>query len=165
MAVFPKHTFRRTDIWREGTWIDLWSVVHVLSGTLVGFGFYFLHFTIVVSCVLALCSFVAYEIWESIEKIEELLTNRFTDIVFGMTGYLLITFVLAPRLSRVSVIGAFAFLFIVDVVMSTFGWRASQKAAVLEKRLRTKYAKQGAWLSHHSGRLRARYIHYKRPSK
>ena len=24
--------FVRSDIWREGQWLDLWSVVHLLSG-------------------------------------------------------------------------------------------------------------------------------------
>lgn len=34
----------RTDIWREGKYLDLWSVPHVLSGISVALGLYILGF-------------------------------------------------------------------------------------------------------------------------
>ena len=61
--------FARTDIWREGTWLDLWSVVHFLSGSSIGLGFYFLHFGKAASLVLALLSLISYEMWEVIVQL------------------------------------------------------------------------------------------------
>ena len=164
MDIRSKFSFHRTDIWREGVWIDLWSVVHILSGTVVGFCLYLFHFDAVVSAVLALVAFTGYELWEAMEQIEEFLTNRFSDVVCGMAGYLFVMYILAPYVSRVLFFVSFAVLFVVDIVMSTYGWRASQKAADLEKRLRAKYERQRAWFTKHGGRLKERYMPRKKVS-
>lgn len=131
--------FDRTDIWREGKWLDLWSVVHFLSGISVGFSFYFLHFGSFASVVLALVSLTAYEMWEVIVKIEETPTNRFMDVVTGMTSFLPTYFLLVPRLVFSQVIEVFALVLAVNVALSIVGWRASQKAIELQKRMRVRY--------------------------
>lgn len=129
---------RRTDIWREGKWLDLWSVVHLLSGASVGFVLYFFHFGTVASIILALFSFISYEMWEIIVKIEETPTNRFMDVVVGMVSFLP-TFFLAPFLSETHFITVFGIVLTANVVMGVFGWIASHKAAPFEERLREKY--------------------------
>lgn len=129
---------RRTDIWREGKWLDLWSVVHLLSGASVGFVLYFLHFGATASIMLALFSFISYEMWEIIVKIEETPTNRFMDVVVGMVSFLP-TFFLAPLLSDASLFIVFGMVLTANIIMGVFGWIASHKAAPLEERLREKY--------------------------
>jgi hypothetical protein len=158
-------TFERTDIWREGKWLDLWSVVHFLSGTSIGLGFYFLHFGSFASVALALLSLISYEMWEAMVRIEETPMNRFMDVVVGMTGYLPAFFLLAPGLSEATLILTFGLVFFVDVVMSAFGWRASRKAAELEKRMREQYAIQRASLLRRSAQLREKYLPRKKPPK
>jgi hypothetical protein len=145
--------FVRTDIWREGQWLDLWSVVHLLSGTSIGLGIFFLHFTPLASVLLTLVSLVAYEMWETIVKIEETPANRVMDVVVGMASFLPAYFFLAPALSTSTLILVFGIVCTVNVVMSIFGWYASQKAAVLEKRVREKYATQRAKFAGKKGRL------------
>lgn len=153
--------FVRTDIWREGEWLDLWSVVHFLSGMSVGFGFYFLQFDARASVLLALVSFSAYEMWEALAKIEETPANRFMDIVVGMVSFLPTYFLLAPSLSKTEFIPVFGFVFITNIAMAALGWRASQKAAVLKESLRKKYAVQRALLLKREARLRKRFQHPK----
>jgi hypothetical protein len=148
--------FERTDIWREGKWLDLWSVVHFLSGISVGFVLFLAHFSALASVVIALLSFISYEMWEAMVRIEEMPTNRFMDVVVGMAGFLPVFFVVAPRLSVNSLPG-FGLVLTMDIVMSIFGWRASQKAAALEARMRARYARERVRLLRQRSKLRDRF--------
>lgn len=143
-----KHDNRitRTDIWREGKWLDLWSVVHLLSGISIGLSFYFLHLGIFFSILFALLLMISYELWEIVEQIKETPTNRFMDVIVGMAGFLPAFFILAPPLSTPLLILVFGFIFVANVILSIFGWRASQKAAALQERLRAQFAIQRARL-------------------
>ncbi len=132
--------FIRTDIWREGKWLDLWSVVHFLSGISIGLGFYFLHFGVFASVVLALLSLISYEMWEMLVQIEEASTNRFMDVVVGIASFLPTFFLLAPLLPGALFIPVFILVLTANVSMSIFGWHASQKAAALSKRVRARFA-------------------------
>jgi hypothetical protein len=131
--------YDRTDVWREGKWLDLWSVVHFLSGTSVGLGFYFLHFGALASVVLALVCLTAYEMWEVIVQIEEKPTNRFMDVVVGMASFVPAFFLVAPRLSFAQLVEAFALVLAVNILLSIIGWRVSHKAIELQKRMRMRY--------------------------
>jgi len=139
--------FERSDIWREGAWLDLWSVVHLLSGTSTGLGFYFLHFGALPSVVIALLSFILYETWEMLVGIKETSTNRFMDVVVDMASFLPAFFILAPALSATQLVLVFGLVFVVNSILGALGWRASQKAAALEKRLRARYALHRARLA------------------
>src|SRR3989344_9620144 len=92
--------FERTDIWREGKWLDLGSVVHVLSGFSISLGFYYLGLGAFASVALALLSLISYEMWETIVRIEETHTNRFMDVVVGMVSFVPAFFLVAPLLSE-----------------------------------------------------------------
>jgi hypothetical protein len=131
--------YDRTDLWREGKWLDLWSVVHFLSGMSVAFCFYFLHFGAFASTALALVCLIAYEMWEIIVKIEEMPTNRFMDVVTGMASFVPTFFIFAPRLTFDDLIEAFALVLALNILLSIIGWRVSKKAIELQKRMRLRY--------------------------
>ncbi len=149
--------FRRTDAWREGKWLDLWSVVHLLSGFSTGFCIFALGFDARASVALAFVLFVAYELWEAMVRIEEAPTNRFMDVVVGMLGFVPAFFSLAPALSGARFWGAFAALLIVNIVLAAIGWIASQKAAELEKRLRARYERERDLIRERRKKFRARF--------
>ena len=151
--------YTRTDIWREGKWLDLWSIVHLLSGLSLGLGFSFLPVGAFAAIALAFVLLVAYEMWETIVRIEETPTNRFMDVVVGMVGFLPAFFLCAPLLSAAHRIEVFAVMLVVDCVMSFFGWRASQKAAALQKNLRARYVKERARLMKQKTRLEESFKH------
>ena len=138
----PDGIFVRTDIWREGEWVDLWSVVHFLSGMSVGFGLYLFDFDTRATVVIAFILFTAYEMWEALVKIEETFANRCMDVVVGMVSFLPTYFFLIPHLTSKGFVSVFGGILMMNLVMSALGWRASQKAAQLEKSVRAKYEKE-----------------------
>jgi hypothetical protein len=157
MRITREGHIERTDIWREGKWVDLWSVVHFFSGVIIGLLLYLLHFGPTASIALTLISLIAYEMWEMLVQIEETPNNRFMDVVTGMAGYLPAFFLLAPQLSYTTLATTLVLVLAGDSTLSFFGWRASQKAAELEKKLRARYLLQRAWLARHKTQLRDKY--------
>lgn len=125
----------RTDAWREGDYFDLWSVPHFLSGMVVAFSLFFLGFEARSAFIIAFLLLVVYELFESVAKIDETKWNRVLDVVVGMVSFSP-TFLLLPHFEQIYTITAFVVITIVDGILSFFGWRASQKAAELEKVLR-----------------------------
>ena len=136
----------RTDIWREGKWLDLWSVVHLLTGVSVGLGFSLVHFGAVASVIIALLGFTAYEMWEKIVGIEEAPTNRIMDVVVGIVSFFPTFFFFAPRLTDGLYVLMFGLMLTANIVMSVFGWTASRKAVVLEEHIRARLARRRARL-------------------
>ena len=153
--------FIRTDIWREGKYLDLWSVPHFLSGMSVGFALYFLRFELSAACIIAFLLFIAYEMFEVIAEIEETRWNRTLDVVVGMISFIP-TYLLASRFDVVSVVAIFVVVVVIDVILSFAGWRASQKAAVLEVRLRAEFERERARVQERHARLKDRWKHRRR---
>jgi len=134
--------FRRTDIWREGKWLDLWSIVHLLSGISLGLGISFFHFGAPASITIVFLLLTAYEMWEAMVKIAETPQNRFMDVVVGMASFLPTFLFFAPALQEPPFILAFGTIVTANIVMSALGWRESRKAAALEHRLRLEIEEQ-----------------------
>ncbi len=132
--------FVRTDVWREGKWLDLWSVVHFLSGMSIGFVAVLAPFGAVANVTIVFLLLVVYEMWEALVKIEETPQNRFMDVVVGMASFLPTYFFLADIFPRPYALGVVTALVIaLNITLATIGWLASQKAAVLEKNLLAEY--------------------------
>lgn len=146
-------TFQRTDVWREGKWLDLWSVVHFLTGVSTAFGLFLSDFGTAASIVIALLAFTAYEFWEAIVKIEETPQNRFMDVVVGMVSFIP-TFILLERVPEQYLILSFGGVLTVNVVLAGIGWMASRKADELERRLRIEFAEK----QKHLRQRRARFV-------
>lgn len=145
--------FERTDIWREGKWLDLWSVVHLLSGVSVAFSIAWLGFGFPASAVIAFLLFVTYELWEAMVKIEETPQNRSMDVVVGMVSFVPAFFAIQGVPSS-SLILTFGLVLTANVVLATFGWLASRKADEFEKRLRSEFEVQRERLRGQRARLR-----------
>ena len=133
--------FERSDIWREGKWLDLWSVVHLLSGMSFGLALGVLGLGTTASIVIAFLVFVLYETWEAMVRIVETPQNRFMDVVVGMMSFVP-TFFFSQRLPTTFFILVFGPTVTVNVVMATLGWLASRKAEALEQRLRLRLAER-----------------------
>lgn len=146
--------FVRTDIWREGKWVDLWSVVHLLSGVSTSFALALLGFGFFASAVIAFLLFVGYELWEAMVKIAETPQNRSMDVVAGMASFVP-AFFLVQGLSGSDFILTFGLVLTANVVLATFGWLASRKAEEFEKRLRGEFLAQREHLREQRLRLRA----------
>ena len=133
--------FERSDIWREGKWLDLWSVVHLLSGMSFGLALGVLGLGTTASIVIAFLVFVLYETWEAMVRIVETPQNRFMDVVVGMMSFVP-TFFFSQGLPTTFFILVFGPTVTVNVVMATLGWLASRMAEALEQRLRLRLAER-----------------------
>ena len=141
MKFTPDGKLVRSDIWREGEYLDLWSVPHFLSGMCVGFVLLFLGFDFRSAWIIALLLLIAYEMFEVIAQIEETRMNSFLDVVVGMSSFML-TFIFLPQLSHTQAVALFGAVLIVDIILSFFGWRESQKASALEAKMREEWQKE-----------------------
>lgn len=77
------------DIWRHGRYVDLWSLVHLLSGVLLAVGFYGLGFSVVVTVLFSITLLVAWEVFEWAIRIIEPTMNVFFDILIGVIGLIM----------------------------------------------------------------------------
>lgn len=156
MYLDTQGSFVRTDIWREGAYLDLWSVPHFLSGIVVGGALFFSGFAIRDASIIAFLLLVIYEMWEVMVQIEETRWNRVLDVVVGMTSCVS-TLIIAPHLDRNVAIPLFVAVGTADGVLSYFGWQASQKASVLETKLRLELAEQKRALGERVGVAKAKW--------
>jgi hypothetical protein len=150
--------FVRTDIWREGAYLDLWSVPHFLSGIALGFALYFLHFAFNAAVTIALLLLVAYEMFEVIARIEETRANRILDVVVGLSSCIP-TLIYAPALPSERALWLFGCILLADCILSFLGWRASHKAAMLETALRAEWEKERTKFNARRTTLAARIRH------
>ena len=130
--------FVRTDIWREGKWLDTWSIVHFLSGVTIGFFPQYLGLDTFSSYFLVFLLLFSYEMFEALVKIEETPQHRFMDVVVGMASFIL-TYHLHPFLSDTASIVLFGIFFMSASVLGAIGWSLTQ-ALVLEGKLRMEIA-------------------------
>ena len=134
--------FQRTDIWREGKWLDLWSVVHLLSGVSMGLIGSFFHFPIVPSLIIGFLLLVIYEMWEAIAQIEETPQNRVTDVVVGMISFVPTFLYFVPQFTASQVVLVLLPVLTVNIILAIVGWLASRKAVVLEASLKADIERQ-----------------------
>lgn len=76
------------DIWKHGKYIDLWSVVHFLSGFLLASICYILGYTLIFSFICSVLLLILWEVFEWLINIIEPSLNAITDIVVGSVGFL-----------------------------------------------------------------------------
>lgn len=74
------------DPWREGKYVDLWTLVHVHGGFLVAWLLLGLGLSLLPAAALTLLALALHEIVEHLADVEEHATNRISDLVFGMVG-------------------------------------------------------------------------------
>ncbi len=146
--------FERSDIWREGKWLDLWSVVHFFSGLSMAFSITLLDFGFWESSIIVFLLLVAYELWEAMVKIEETPQNRFMDVVVGMVSFVP-AFLFLRDVSGSYFILAFGLTLTVNGVLATFGWIASQKALTFERKLRSEFVERQQRLRERRAQFRA----------
>ena len=133
--------FVRTDIWREGKYLDLWSIPHFLSGMMIALLTHLLGFETVLAFAIAFIGTAGYELWEGWIGIEETRMNRFLDVVVGMMSFTP-TFLLASMFSQMIDLSILLFVGTCDAVLTYLGWKAAQRAAVLESELRSESVKK-----------------------
>lgn len=113
--------------WEQG-YIDLWSIIHFLSGAVWAFLPFILNLPPVQAFCISAGSLIAWEIIEVYKKVLEPLSNRILDIVVGIVGYWGLYYVLAYL--EPSVYAAIVYLVIFSLALlglSSFAWFSYSK--------------------------------------
>ena len=74
-------------IWKHGTYIDTWSLVHLLSGFVLGSLFYYLGFNLSWAFTDSLIVLMIWEVVEALIRVIERPLNVVSDIVIGILGF------------------------------------------------------------------------------
>jgi hypothetical protein len=87
----PGYT-KNMDIWKHGRHLDLWSVVHILSGALLAFSCYWLNLSFWTASLISLAALILWEVIEWLLGIIEPSVNVTVDIVVGVFGFLVVAY-------------------------------------------------------------------------
>lgn len=142
-------------MWREGEYLDLWSVPHFLSGVALALAMRYVGFDVLPTFVVAFLLLVGYEMFEALAKIEETRWNRTLDVVVGLVSFTP-TYLLSASFAAADIVPAFALVAGIDGALSFIGWRASQKAIVLETKLRAEIEGQREKMQERGERIKAK---------
>lgn len=76
------------DIWKHGTYVDMWSIVHLLSGFVLAGLFFLFGFSFPVAIISSVFLLLFWEVFEAAVKIIEPSINVIVDIIIGFVGFL-----------------------------------------------------------------------------
>lgn len=77
------------DIWKHGKFIDMWSVVHFLSGFLLCGALFQLGYNFSQALIISLVFMLLWEFYEWVTHIIEPSINVVVDILIGLAGFFL----------------------------------------------------------------------------
>ncbi len=77
------------DIWKHGTYVDMWSTVHLLSGFVLAGLFFLFGFSFPVAIIVSVFLLLFWEVFEAVVKIIEPSINVIVDIIIGFIGFLI----------------------------------------------------------------------------
>lgn len=113
--------------WEEGRLFDLWMIVHLLSGFVIGFSAYLIGIEVLVAYFGTLAGLSLYEVVEEIFRIDETLENRISDIIFGTAGFAVSYSLIAPYVESDTNTLFLVVVSVLCVLMSFLGWRSYKK--------------------------------------
>ena len=114
------------DIWKEGKYIDLWSLNHVLSGGVLAGLLIFIGLPFWVSFLAALSLILGWEIYEIVKGIEEPIGNKIMDVVTGILGFI-VMYPLFMKMDEISRIIIFAIISTIFLFLELWGFIAYKK--------------------------------------
>lgn len=111
-------------MWKEGQYIDLWSLVHFLFGVLFVFLADFFELTFLNALIILT---VSTTIWELVEfasgKAKELFFNKVADVVVADIGFLFMyILLLINNVGRGVYMFIFSLIAVIFVVLNINGW-------------------------------------------
>ncbi len=107
----------------DGVYLDFWSVVHFLSGVILGLIFILFNLDLRSALLASFGLAALYELWEIFMKLSEDVPNVIMDIFLVVSGtYLPFTFL--ARLSSNTTTLTLIILMLVQLILVRFGWKS-----------------------------------------
>lgn len=125
--------------WKEGRYLDLWSINHVLSGVVLGAILFGLGAPFNWSLLVALALFVGWEVAEISLGIKEHMPNMITDVICDLFGFLLIAYWFFVKGSTLSFTATLAWI-LLFIIFNIWGFIAyeARKIDSIQERLQSR---------------------------
>lgn len=112
---------KNKNIWKEGGFVDLWSVNHVMAGALLGGAFFFLSIILWKAMLIGVTLMIIWEFYETIHGIKETFLNRVTDVIvggFGLSSF----YLLSSKIDILFSILVYVVMLIVWIILQKWGY-------------------------------------------
>lgn len=109
--------------WSHGRYLDYWSVVHFLTGAILGIGAIIFFNNHLLTFVVIIILLSLYEGVEILARVAEGFENMFLDVVIGSIGAALAIFWLPEIVSRKDILGILILVILVNLVCVSQGWK------------------------------------------
>ena len=114
----------KVKIWKNKSYVDLWSVNHFLAGVLL-FGLSaFFDMGFWSGLIISLILMIVWEIYELLNNVIETKWNRFFDILLGTLGFLIFFFLNGSYLSRTGFFTVFICALVIWLTLQLWGYHA-----------------------------------------
>ena len=116
------------DIWQDGRYLDVWSVVHTISGFLVGGFLIILGVSFWSGLGIATILFIIWEVYEVLIGNIETLSNRIVDVIIAVIGYLIAWAFygqVKTEKHKKTALLVLKILVVVSIILNIWGWGIS----------------------------------------
>jgi len=118
---------KKLDLWKEGKYVDLWTIPHVIFGGISMFIFSYLGLNLLLNFLISVFIMVFWEFFELyFLGVKEHLPNKVMDVVTGIIGFG-IMYYLARTYELSSLWIYFWIMLVVWLALNLFGLYASRK--------------------------------------
>lgn len=119
--------------WKEGKYLDFWSIPHIIVGFLLGFIFFdLLNFSMIISLAVVAILKIGWEIWEEKFLIKEVFSNKVFDVLCGIVGFLILYYLEVQNEVNTKI---FVGVILLWIILSIWGLKSMQKLSSNKKRL------------------------------
>ena len=112
------------ELWKEGKYLDLWSLNHVLGGMLIAGIFIFLNIDLKLALILSFLITLSWEIYEVKKGLHEAPTNKVFDLLTNLLGVYLMYAVVA--LNIIDTNAVFTTVLLCFIILEIWGFLAIQ---------------------------------------
>ena len=110
--------------WHHGRFLDFWSIMHILSGALLGMVAQKIGLSLTETLLIVAGIATLYEVLEIVLQISEDIENVLSDIVLTTTGGVLAWyFVSMTHLNLATVVWTSIGILVLDAILFSLGWR------------------------------------------
>ena len=109
--------------WSHGKYLDYWSIIHFLTGIILGIGTFIISLHPLVSFILIFILLSSYEWIEMLVRVSEGFENILLDVIIGSLGAGISIFVLPEILSEQNILGILSLAVIANLIYVYHGWK------------------------------------------
>ncbi len=115
-------------LWKRKKYIDLWSVPHILTGTILASFFYWLQFDFLLNILISTILIISWEFIEYfiILDVKEKLSNSISDILAGWLGFSIMYFFIL-KFSFDLIYPYFITIIIINIFLAIWGFLAYEE--------------------------------------